>query len=889
MENPLDENQFKHYLKFISLGRTDLYEICEPVGFDAANFIKEQEDKRYARSIEYGSLDKLDFVDGFGVYISTPQIINQIGDISNYLDYGLQWLLYIYKQYGFQSKVEYILEKSGVQFSYGMLDFTEPNITDGYTYISCKLIQKNKVADLKRRIDDSFNAFGTKNAKQEDITPIPVENLLVKGLVIPKFSNWISPGEFTGNTTAYSVFGTQTENYRWNNCKDPVADGIDDTLTFLPGFIAPADYNNPDINSFKYIKAKRELFDVKIKISDFRWYQEVAASQGGNGYCSNSFSIFWGLSFETRIGEIQIIDRLVNGTEYMDIIINETYTIPYLPSGMYIFIVLNVVARQSSSFGGQINGRNVQSRYNIDINVNEKSLDQVIKASRWIDLIKQSSLFSSGLPVVAPLFDVNGEHYNNMVFNRKMVSQDITNFYCTTKNAMESIQEVNCDYEPDDTNIYIGHQKDFYKNVEIASFNIIPSEDFTIQENERCSLNKLKFGYKTFEQDRTTKDTDLAIHTELELLIQNDNVEQKIERQIEFTRDPLSIQKIVDLENTAPTTSTEEDDKVYIANVSQLAPNSFNEFGIVLGARVFNNKLEILSRTLNDSSETPVINWLNFGLSVGIIVTVNSINYTCTAITRTLLTLTPVGSTPNYSGDTFFKIKYFFTNVNWTTRTAQDFAVGDFPNQYYSIKRNLINYYSELLSASLIYSKKDLIVSYFKSNGTYKSRLNSESQPVIENAIIPYASLKNPLTTAKMYNIKTIANFQDVLNYLEAYKINRGFVRTFDANGRVIKGFVKNLNHNWSENSLELMIEELYETEFLKITIDGNIVNVNDAPYDMQGVAEWFITKNDFIQLYDKKSNPLSNYYRYDFVLLNGVKYNSITELVTQLNTVVWT
>jgi hypothetical protein len=33
----------------------------------------------------------------------------------------------------------------------------------------------------------------------------------------------------------------------------------------------------------------------------------------------------------------------------------------------------------------------------------------------------------------------------------------------------------------------------------------------------------------------------------------------------------------------------------------------------------------------------------------------------------------------------------------------------------------------------------------------------------------------------------------------------------------------------------------------------------------------------------------LSNFYRYDFVLLNGINYNSIDELVTQLNTVVWT
>lgn len=43
--NPLDNNLFRHYLRFISLGQTALYEICEPIGFDNANFVQEQESK----------------------------------------------------------------------------------------------------------------------------------------------------------------------------------------------------------------------------------------------------------------------------------------------------------------------------------------------------------------------------------------------------------------------------------------------------------------------------------------------------------------------------------------------------------------------------------------------------------------------------------------------------------------------------------------------------------------------------------------------------------------------------------------------------------------------------------------------------------------------------
>ena len=156
-----------------------------------------------------------------------------------------------------------------------------------------------------------------------------------------------------------------------------------------------------------------------------------------------------------------------------------------------------------------------------------------------------------------------------MVFNRRMISQNTDNFYCTPKNAFESIEEVNCDYEPNEPEIFIGHQGDFYTNQEVAVFQIIPSEDFTIEENDRCSINKFSFEYKTFEQDRSSENTDLAIHTSTEWLIQNDNVENKKEISIEFVRDPLSIQKVVDLELLQPTTSTQEDDKVYISNVIQ--------------------------------------------------------------------------------------------------------------------------------------------------------------------------------------------------------------------------------------------------------------------------------------------------------------------------------
>mgnify|MGYP000119574694 CR=1 FL=1 len=871
--NPLDTNAFSHYLRFISLGKTELYQIAEPIGFDTANFVKQQEAKRYARSIEYGSIEKLTFVDAVGQYIETPQIINPQGDGSNFLDYGLQWLLSIYNDFGFESKVEYILEKNGVQFSNGMLDFTEKDITDGYTYISCKLIQKNKVADLKRRLDDKFNAFGTKNAKQETITPIATENLLMKGLLIGKKSSWDSPYAFNKD-----IYRTTNIYIRWNHCKEIVEDGISNTLTFLNG-INFNEIANASPNDYKYLRAKKELFDIKIKINNFSWYQEILGTEGTG--VQNKYIVRWGTD-DSYLGEKILINEIVDRGQTRNYSLNETVDIPYLPAGAYVYIFIETYY---ITFEGNLFVRNISPKYTIDITTNEKSIDQVIKACRWIDLIKQASLYSCGIPVNAPLFESSGIHYNNMVFNRRMISQNTDNFYCTPKNAFESIEEVNCDYEPNETEIFIGHQGDFYTNQEVAVFQIIPSEDFTIEENDRCSINKFSYEYKTFEQDRSSENTDLAIHTSTEWLIQNENVENKKEISIEFVRDPLSIQKVVDLELLQPTTSTQEDDKVYISNVIQLAPSSFNEFGRVLLCRIIDGNLEILNRTSDGSSDV-FINWLSLGFGVNATITItegsNLGTYKVITLTRSILTLQPITATPTSQGDLFIRIKYFYTDVFWTTRTNEGFSVGTFPNQAYSIKRNM-KYFSEYFSSCLLYQKKDIINSYFKSNGTYQSQLNSETTPLIENANITYDSLSLPYITPKVYKLTCYAEFQDILNYLETYKTDKGFIRTFDSNGSVIKGFVQDLDHIWSENKLSLTLEEKFETIYLVLTYLDGLLTVNDAVYDLSGVSEWWKFENDYIKLYDKNNIPLSNFYKYNLVNLNGLTFSTKEELITAL------
>ena len=455
---------------------------------------------------------------------------------------------------------------------------------------------------------------------------------------------------------------------------------------------------------------------------------------------------------------------------------------------------------------------------------------------------------------------------------------------------MKALKKITCDYEADENGIAIRHQSGFYENVEIADFTIIPDEDFSIEENDRCMINKIDIGFKDYIQERTVTGTTEAIHTEAEFLpYGNDNVENTFDRSFELIRDPLTHQAMVNLEISQPTTSTTDDDKINIVEVVELAEGSFNIEGARLAMQIIDGNLQILNRASDADANSVVINWLILGFLVGdsfeITFGENIDTYTVLTITAQVLTLTPTG-TPTFTGDAYIRFKYYYNNVLWVTRTDEGFISNPLKlqNVRYSIKR-LMGYFGEYFASCLLYARTNIINGYFKSNGDFTSQLNTEASPVTENATILYDDLPNPLTTAKIITLTVVAEFEDVLAYLTAYKINRGFVRCYDSYGRVYKGFVQKLNHLWAENKLTLTLEQKYDSELLILTYLDGILTVNDANYDLTGISNWWKFNNDYIILYDANNKPLCNIddYAYNFVELDGVVYSTKEDLINAL------
>jgi len=880
MAHPYDENGFRHYLKFYDFGM-DWYEIAEPIGFDGAKYVKKQLSNRWTRDVEYFAIDGLTFPDAFNIRLEAPRVYNPQGDTSEYMDYGFEFLMENRRIKGSEMKVGYKISRDGLDFREFELDSREDDLTDGETYFKCKLIEIGLVADHFRNLKNTFNAFSDKNWKGETITPIDDFNYLVKATPLILTSIYKQPNQFAFNFINSPAIG----NFTGINASQQITEsGLTGTLDWLEAQINTNEYL--DFGNFGLFVAVKETKNVKITLDVDLDYAFTSGAITGGG----RINAYLYVGNDVSIGNLrhQFFERVVSPSEDESGTITQVfeYIIDDIPVGQKLFLFYFMQGLGDRRISGLFR------KNDITVEVIETDLDMVVPAVRYFDLIKQGAKYVNDLPV---LFTNFNQFESQAVFSRSLLEQR-KELYTTNEDIHKSLQEYCADVEISKDNINIRQHPGFYENEEIASFLVIPSDDYTEPYDETYLINNLNYGYKNYEQDRNTKNTAQSFHTYAEFLPKNERADKSKKIENEFIRDPFLKQATFNLAIRTPSTSTEKDEKLFIEDMVQLAPNTSREFVRTLLMRWVDGKLEILNRNTLGSNDDAILNWNTLGLGIGasfqILSGANAGNYTIFSINESgnVLTLTPIGSITQVTGNYTIRMKHFYTNVNWQTRTTEGFTIAPkgYSNLAYTIKRNL-KYWYYYLGTATIYCKKDIVNSFFKNFGKLETQLTIELEPVIEDATIPYIDLYTPLVEPITIKAKIVAPYADVLEYLENYRTVKGFVRLYNPSGKVVRVFPKDFQYTLATNEADIIGEKKFEDEFLRIDIVGSVVNVNDAPYDLSGVANWFRTANDFIQLYDEKSNPLSNYYRYDFVLLNGVKYNSITELVTQLNTVVWT
>lgn len=864
---------FTFYLNFKN-DSTGLVEITEPVKFDGASFTVEQNKGRYGRDISYGNEEvSLEFYDG---------------TFDNGLTMGLFQLLDYHKTYGFESEVEFILKKNGVNFTVGLLDFQMAK-TDLLTYFECKIIQENNRAIINRRKDINVDVFSDKDLDLNTITPLTTENILLKAKPILQVSEWKSIGE-----KSFPVDSLDPTQFwcAFNLAQSNTSSGIDNSLNWLEDTIYTG--NILEADRFGILYAQNRLNDIKVTATIDMTYVVTQGTFDAFGLVA--LYLCWGDTFDPSISSttrhLLYNDTWGAGIE-KTVILNDTfeYTINEVNQGGKVWLFWAGIGYADCNI--DITHRN----FNAKVQATSTAIDSVIKGVRYIDLFKQNVKSISGLNIDSPKFNLGGEFYEQFAFNGKLIRQ-FTNkpFFVNFKDLTEGLQEVNADYQINQNNVFIGQYNDFYNNIDLGGYLQAPDSEFLNNFNDRYSINAFNYSYKTFEQNKDEKNTIDSIHTDAQFLLPNKLVENVKKVEVNHIRDPFSIESArMQGINTKETTSLDNDDKIFLIDVYPLPDGSVNGFGLRLLMRINIGKLEILNNTINGEG-TP-FDWTLLGFSVGsdfnIIAGVNIGSYTVYSLEKEKIVLTPVGSTPTFEGDGYIKTEYPLNDVHYVNRTSQGFAEilnlssGDnYSNLRYSIKRNM-KYWKSYLKTASKYKPNGIIQNtFFKNNGLLSTKYGSETVATIEGANINVTDLNDAILSPMFYKTKVIADFETVKTLLDNLATEKGFIRVVDTNERVLKIHPTKLDYEWVTNLLTIEGEQRNESDFVTIdTVGTKLVKINEVGYDSIILKrKWFKIDSFFVTLYDFNNVPLISPTRFDKIKVNGIIYTTSVTLSDALN-----
>jgi len=891
MSNPIEEKEFRFYLNFKN-DNTGLLEITEPVGFDASVFVIEQDSKRYGRDVFYMNEEvSLTFYNDICEVTNTPQILPN-GEQLNHLSFAFDYLNIYYREFGFESEVEFILERNDIQFITGVLDFATAE-TDELTFIKCKVIQNTKQAQIKRREDVEVDLFSSENLDSEEIEPLTTTNILLKAKPVVQYSEWKSDNPTYAQTSLPGFYISSVDFI--NPFIKLIKYGIDDS--YIPfeknSDNATISEKNNSWKKYKYLTAKEDLSLVYLELNGNVDIERINVNGGGEDMSITAYySIYYDNDLPSGIpppaDRIQIGDfiRLLNGDNNNSYTYNVNQLLPNILEGQSLYIYFAMV----TDFKDDIMKVTFDEDTTLSLTATSTSIDSVIKGIRHIDLIKQTVKSINGMSVIAPKYDVGGSFYDNFVFNGKLIRQfDEEPFYSKFKDAVSQLQELNADYQINNDNVYIGQYNDYYNNNELNSFLQAPDSDYKSTYNERYTINTMEYKYKSFEQDRDESNTIDAVHTETQWLLPNKQVENSLKISVDYVRDPFEIessrrQGIY----TKDTTSLSNDDKIYIIDVVDLAPDSRGGFTRVLS---YEKKGNLNTFKLSSNGR---FNWTLLGFNVGVNIIVNGVAYLVTALESDIITMNYTGSSS--TGEDVFEISYPLTNVQFVNRTNQEFQLienvlspDNYSNLQYTIKRNLKHYESYLACASKY--KQDGIIknTYFKSNGSLVTEFRNGGE-ITENANYNVNELEQRLIEPIIIETTVISEYDDVLDLLNSMQtINAdnsigGFIRVMDSSNKVINLYPTKISYNWGTKQLEVTGEQRYESDTIEITKSNNLIYVNKVGYDEVILKPLEVkTNGDYVQLFDFRGIALFNEIKFEKIFVNSNNFSNIVELTDAL------
>ena len=854
-------------------------EIFEPFGMDGSTFKLEQEGL-FGRDVFVFNEDiDLEFTNGEFTKIANNGFQTKLdGSITNYLGHGLDYILDVFNTLGADANIRFIIQENGIDFNIGVLDL-EFATTDRETYLRCKSIESSKRSRFKINKDITLDVSGDKDLDDNIVAKLTPISILLKSKETNLVSNWESTAPLDSgaviplNATFYGYFNT-ANNLVVSEIKDSYSNSVNNYYTTIEDNVAE--------NNFKYLEAKTNLYNLKIKIFDFILFQKTQSLNSADGFIETNLLIRWGGSnFVNCPNQQSLFSYNIQEDEERTTNYNDSFIVPVLNQGQKLYIFVKTKFRNSStiqipSFEKTILVTTQLNNFKISMLAVSSSINSVIQGYRLIDVIKQTCRMNNGMAVLPSNWDLGQKYYDQIVcsgygirnitqietkINNLVVKKDVP-FYIKTEEALALIEEVGGGFQIIENAVDIDIYKNFYRNIECGVLEIIPSESFKYTINEDYRINKFEYEYENFEEDRQELQTIDAVHTKTEWLSPTKKAKGIKNISVSHIRDSFKIEKLRNLGigTEEESTSLSEDDEKIVLDLVDIG-DEINQKYTGLFTQLFDgNKLTILANGFA---------WNKIGLQLGQNFTIssgtNSGAYTIFELNKNTIILT---GSPNFNGNSTITINYTLIGLIYKNRTNEGFTVlngisnpKSYSNLKYSIKRNLENWLPFLATCGMRISGGNFKNTYWKSNQYLQTNFNNEGL-IIDNKEIFIDEIKSKkVVTDMIFETTCYANFEIVFALIKAVQTNKGYIRCFDSKGKVKLGFVKSLNFLWSEGKLEITALEKYESETF-------IVN--------KLASKWFTINEIWVTIFDYSDRPLLEPKRFTEISINGVLFTDV-------------
>jgi len=815
------KEKFKLHFKSDSIG---LVSIDEPFGFNTLSFDFMQKPKGMGRDISFnGGEMQLEF-----------------GHTRNHY---LPELLYYFNYYGFESKVQLIIEIDGVDNIIGDLDFAKSE-TDGLEYFKCKVIQDSKLQTIKRRSKVKVDMFSNKDLDGEVIEPLVPTNILVKAKAVSQESKWTQNTKSQGNRKFAIEY--------INPCVNIINSEIEDTYTFY------ASESNDPVD-FEVLKAKNNLRDVSVVLKNISINIPAYTGYGAGG--NYSLRLIVSSGDKTKVGVPAIFSKIflnVNQSSTVDYTFqqdNFSCIIPEVKRGESVFIYFRLEYNGSTS---NTFYHSIGIEY-VSITAESTGYNSITKAFRLVDVMRQVIKSYSGLQIAAPYFDAGGTFYDNFLFDGNLL-RSITDkpFDVSLEDLEKSMTEMNADYEVNDR-VFFGIEKEYYTNIECGFFDNTQFSTFNKKFNERYSVNVLNYKYKNYQalKENEQPNSGDTIHGETSMLFANKMVENIKDITVEWIRDGFLTDEARKKSIEITTGTSYQNDKNIFAldcikNEVDLPCTEVSELN-----HEWNPSL---NRLILRSNET--LNFNIIGMFVGSNFEIKSPDkntgiYTIYKVSNQELQLTWTSGgvmTSNNDGVRFTEYTYTIPKeqIPYISRTNEDIVTNEikspetFANLRYSVKRNLINYYNSYMATCNLFKKeKEVTNTTYYHNG--KATISNAGLTTTENQpILP----TNPILSPYIYENMVYSNVDiiDFINLQKELRSKRGYVRSIDKNGNPIKVYPTKMTYKNLEKELTIIAEEKYEPVLMTIETYPNFILINNETRISH--LEWNIIDNE-LSVYD--------------------------------------